>query len=141
MTYAAHDPRLCCSPARGVPAAPATGRSDTETPVPPKQRWSFAGPFGKFDQAQLQRGFKVYREVCQTCQGSLLVPQSGGARRPGFTPAQAAAVAAEYQVQEGDPDGSGEGRTVAAGRPIASRRRSRTTTRRVRVTRCRPTCR
>ena len=38
-----------------------------ETPVPPKHRWSFAGPFGKFDQAQLQRGYKVFAEVCQQC--------------------------------------------------------------------------
>jgi ubiquinol-cytochrome c reductase cytochrome c1 subunit len=29
--------------------------------------WSFAGPFGKFDTAQLQRGYKVYREVCSAC--------------------------------------------------------------------------
>jgi len=29
--------------------------------------WSFDGPFGKYDQAQLQRGFKVYREVCSSC--------------------------------------------------------------------------
>ena len=25
------------------------------------------GPFGRFDQAQLQRGYKVYREVCSSC--------------------------------------------------------------------------
>jgi ubiquinol-cytochrome c reductase cytochrome c1 subunit len=29
--------------------------------------WSFEGPFGKFDTAQLQRGYKVYREVCSAC--------------------------------------------------------------------------
>jgi ubiquinol-cytochrome c reductase cytochrome c1 subunit len=29
--------------------------------------WSFAGPFGKFDTAQIQRGYKVYREVCAAC--------------------------------------------------------------------------
>jgi len=29
--------------------------------------WSFEGPFGKFDAAQLQRGYKVYREVCAAC--------------------------------------------------------------------------
>lgn len=29
--------------------------------------WSFEGPFGKFDEAQLQRGYKVYREVCAAC--------------------------------------------------------------------------
>jgi ubiquinol-cytochrome c reductase cytochrome c1 subunit len=29
--------------------------------------WSFEGPFGKFDQAQLQRGYKVYHDVCSNC--------------------------------------------------------------------------
>lgn len=29
--------------------------------------FSFDGPFGTFDQAQLQRGYKVYREVCAAC--------------------------------------------------------------------------
>ena len=31
------------------------------------QSWSFYGVFGKFDQAQLQRGFQVYKEVCSNC--------------------------------------------------------------------------
>jgi ubiquinol-cytochrome c reductase cytochrome c1 subunit len=30
-------------------------------------KWTFTGPFGKFDAAQLQRGYKVYREVCAAC--------------------------------------------------------------------------
>lgn len=29
--------------------------------------WSFDGPFGTFDRAQLQRGFQVYKEVCSSC--------------------------------------------------------------------------
>jgi ubiquinol-cytochrome c reductase cytochrome c1 subunit len=38
------------------------------TQVEPKDiHWSYEGPFGKFDKAQLQRGFKVYREVCSSC--------------------------------------------------------------------------
>lgn len=32
-----------------------------------RQDWSFSGPFGQFDQGQLQRGFKVYKEVCKGC--------------------------------------------------------------------------
>ena len=40
-----------------------------ETPVPPQLSWSFQGALGKFDRAQLQRGFKVYREVCASCHG------------------------------------------------------------------------
>ena len=31
------------------------------------------GPFGKFDKAQLQRGFQVYKEVCSACHGLSLV--------------------------------------------------------------------
>ena len=34
---------------------------------PEELHWSFDGPFGKFDKAQLQRGYKVYREVCSSC--------------------------------------------------------------------------
>src|SRR5215467_6139921 len=30
-------------------------------------QWSFEGPFGQFDQEQLQRGYKVYHDVCSTC--------------------------------------------------------------------------
>jgi ubiquinol-cytochrome c reductase cytochrome c1 subunit len=29
--------------------------------------WSFEGPFGKFDIEQLQRGYKVYHDVCSSC--------------------------------------------------------------------------
>jgi ubiquinol-cytochrome c reductase cytochrome c1 subunit len=29
--------------------------------------WSFEGPFGKFDTAQVQRGYKVYKDVCAAC--------------------------------------------------------------------------
>jgi ubiquinol-cytochrome c reductase cytochrome c1 subunit len=34
---------------------------------PRELTWSFDGPFGKFDKEQLQRGYKVYREVCSAC--------------------------------------------------------------------------
>ena len=52
--------------------APALA-ADEHAPQPPRVKWSFAGPFGKFDRAQLQRGFKVYREVCQVCHGLKLL--------------------------------------------------------------------
>lgn len=78
-------------------------------PQPPRQNWSFAGPFGMFDRAQLQRGFKIYREVCAGCHAISLVAfrnlaQPGG---PEFTEAQVAALAAEYQVKDG-PNDQGE---------------------------------
>ena len=52
-------------------AAPAV--SAAEAAKPTRQSWSFAGPLGLYDRAQLQRGFKVYREVCAACHGLKLV--------------------------------------------------------------------
>ena len=34
-----------------------------------EQNWPFNGVFGRFDKTALQRGFKVYREVCSACHG------------------------------------------------------------------------
>jgi len=80
-----------------------------ETPIPPRQHWSFAGPFGLYDTAQLQRGFKIYREVCSTCHSMKLLAfrnlaDPGG---PDFTEAQAATIAAGFQVTDG-PNDKGE---------------------------------
>ena len=33
----------------------------------PKHEWSFGGITGTFDKASIQRGYKVYREVCAGC--------------------------------------------------------------------------
>ena len=46
-------------------AGPALAATTQEEPK--DVHWSFEGPFGKFDQVQLQRGYKVYREVCASC--------------------------------------------------------------------------
>ncbi|MGD9839146.1 MAG: cytochrome c1 [Afipia sp.] len=78
-------------------------------PSPPSLKWSFAGPLGKFDQGQLQRGLKVYKEVCAACHGLSFVAfrnlaDPGG---PGYSPAQAAAFASDYKVKDG-PDDKGE---------------------------------
>ena len=49
----------------GLAAAPALADT-TQAPLQ-EQHWSFNGPFGMYDQAQLQRGFKVYAQVCSQC--------------------------------------------------------------------------
>lgn len=36
--------------------------------------FSFEGPFGTYDQHQLQRGLQVYTEVCSACHGMKFVP-------------------------------------------------------------------
>jgi ubiquinol-cytochrome c reductase cytochrome c1 subunit len=44
------------------------------TQAPPKDvHWSFEGPFGHYDQEQLQRGYKVYHEVCSSCHAMSMV--------------------------------------------------------------------
>ena len=88
-------------------AAPAFAAE--ETPTPPPEKWTFSGPFGRFDRAQLQRGFQVYREVCSSCHALKYIyfrnlAQPGG---PEFSEAQVKALAAEYKVQDG-PNDQGE---------------------------------
>lgn len=78
-------------------------------PKPERQSWTFAGPFGTFDKAQVQRGFRVYREVCSNCHSMNLVSfrnlaEEGG---PGFSEGQVKALAAEYKVKDG-PNDAGE---------------------------------
>ena len=47
--------------------------------------FSFEGPFGRYDQAQLQRGLQVYTEVCSACHGLKFVhlPRARRAGRAG----------------------------------------------------------
>ena len=90
----------------GFSAASAIAAGEHEAPVPPKLKWSFAGPFGKWDKGQLQRGFKVYREVCGVCHGLNLLSFRNLADL-GFSEGQVKAIAAEYKVQDG-PNDQGE---------------------------------
>lgn len=52
-------------------AAPALAAT-TQAPLK-DVHWSFEGPFGMYDQEQLQRGYKVYHEVCSACHSMNLV--------------------------------------------------------------------
>ena len=69
--------------------------------------FSFEGPFGKFDQNQLQRGLKIYTEVCAACHGMQYVPirtlgDEGGPHLPAD---QVRAYAAEnYEVFDAELD-------------------------------------
>ena len=72
-------------------------------------RFGFEGPFGTYDRAALQRGFQVYKEVCAACHSLDHIAfhnldEAGG---PGFTEAQAKAIAAGYKIPA-DPNDKGE---------------------------------
>lgn len=96
---------LACGVLMAGTAAHAAG----EGPHVERQQWSFSGPFGQYDKAQLQRGFKVYREVCAACHSMNYVAfrnlaQEGG---PGFSEDEVKALAADYRIEDG-PDDFGE---------------------------------
>ena len=53
--------------ALGLALIAGSAQASTHPLEPKEAQWSFDGPFGRFDKAQLQRGYKVYREVCSAC--------------------------------------------------------------------------
>src|SRR5262249_17455082 len=97
-----------------APAAPAAAQE--EALEPEHHHWHFAGPFGPFDRAALQRGYQVYRQVCSSCHSMKFVAfrhlgQEGGPYfeeafpNPNDNPT-IKALAAEFTVQDG-PDDTG----------------------------------
>lgn len=70
---------------------------------PQQMEWSFAGPFGTYDKAQLQRGLKVYKEVCSACHSMDLVAFRT-LEDLGYSEAQVKAFAAEYTIEDGPND-------------------------------------
>ncbi|MCJ8509515.1 cytochrome c1 [Rhizobium lemnae] len=73
---------------------------------PKNLEWSFAGPFGKYEKGQLQRGLKIYKEVCAACHSMNLVAFRT-LENLGYSEAQVKAFASEYEVQDG-PNDDGE---------------------------------
>lgn len=79
-------------------AALAAGGHAELTNVP----FAHEGPFGKFDQMQLQRGLQVYTEVCSACHGLKFVPirtlsDAGG---PGIPEDQVRAYATQWDITD-----------------------------------------
>ena len=73
--------------------------------------FSFQGPFGKFDEHQLQRGLQVYTEVCSACHGLKFVPirtlsDEGG---PGLPEDQVRAYAKQFTVTDKETGEDREG--------------------------------
>ena len=95
-------------------ATSALAASTKEEPVAPSAPWSFDGPFGTYDQAQLQRGYKVYREVCSSCHSMNLLAfrNLGDKGGPFWDPKYKSsvengyvkAIAKDYQIADIDRD-------------------------------------
>ncbi|MEW7006393.1 cytochrome c1 [Lentilitoribacter sp. EG35] len=89
----------------GVGAASAASEFPIEHPK--ELDWSFAGPFGHYDQGQLQRGLKVYVEVCAACHSMDLVAFRS-LEDLGYSKEQVKSFAAEYKEVPGEPNADGD---------------------------------
>ena len=84
--------------------APATANEWVEHHRPEKNvKFSFDGPFGKFDNQQLQRGYQVYAEVCSACHSMKLV-SFRDLEGIGFSLAQVKAIAKSKDVPSLNPE-------------------------------------
>jgi ubiquinol-cytochrome c reductase cytochrome c1 subunit len=72
----------------------------------PKEHWSWDGLFGTFDQAALQRGFQVYKDVCSACHSMSLLAYRN-LEGIGLNEDQTKDVAASVQITDG-PNDEGE---------------------------------
>ncbi|MFO6446390.1 cytochrome c1 [Erythrobacter sp. NE805] len=68
----------------------------------PAGGFSFDGPFGKWDYAQLQRGYQVYKEVCSACH-SLKFVSFRNLKQLGYSDAEVDAEAKSWTVPGIDP--------------------------------------
>jgi ubiquinol-cytochrome c reductase cytochrome c1 subunit len=71
-----------------------------------KEQWSFQGFFGKFDHAQVRRGFQVYQEVCSACHSMDLLAYRN-LQTIGFSEDEVKSIAESVQVMDG-PNDAGE---------------------------------
>lgn len=85
-------------------AGNAVASDDIEHPK--KVDWSFEGAFGTFDRQSIQRGFKIYKEVCSACH-SVNRLAFRNLRDVGFSEAEVTSLAAGYNVTDG-PNQEGE---------------------------------
>lgn len=65
--------------------------------------FSFEGPFGTYDQMQLQRGLKIYTEVCSACHGLKYVPLRT-LEALGYSEEQVIAYSEQFEVFDSELD-------------------------------------
>ena len=100
---------LLASAGASLAEDPGAEANSNHAPKIAHQSWSFKPPFGTFDNAQLQRGLQVYKEVCSNCHSMQLLSyrnlgEPGG---PEFSPKAVKALASQVQVTDG-PNEKGE---------------------------------
>lgn len=86
----------------------ASGAFAAEGQKPAKSvDFAHEGAFGTFDRQQLQRGYKVYKEVCSACHSMRFISFRNLAEGGIFSEEQVKSLAATFTVQDG-PNDAGE---------------------------------
>jgi ubiquinol-cytochrome c reductase cytochrome c1 subunit len=84
---------IATSPHAADPTLPNADVSEGGFHLEPRDiHFSFDGPFGRYDNRQLQRGFQVYKEVCSACHTMRLVAYKD-LEQIGFTKPEVKALA------------------------------------------------
>ena len=83
-----------------------TSASGSSSGNMPDHKWSFEGITGTFDKAALQRGFKVYKEICSGCHSMRLLYYRD-LIDIGFSEEEVKVIASDYTVIDG-PNDEGE---------------------------------
>ncbi|MFN0113495.1 MAG: cytochrome c1 [Paracoccaceae bacterium] len=92
---------LAFAAASALALSAGAARAENEVTIP-DVAFSFEGPFGRFDEHQLQRGLQVYTEVCAACHGMRYVAiralaEEGG---PHLPEDQVRAYAAAFPIND-----------------------------------------
>jgi ubiquinol-cytochrome c reductase cytochrome c1 subunit len=83
---------------------PPAATAEQEFHLHPKEvDFSFNGPFGKYDNQQLQRGFQVFKEVCSACH-SLKFVAFRDLTEIGYSEAEVKAIAKQWAIKAPDVD-------------------------------------
>ena len=91
-------------------AGAAAWAADGEAAHIERQHWTFSGMLGHFNAAQLQRGFRVYTEICSRCHSVKRLSfrnlvQPGG---PAFPEAGVRSLAADNYKVDAEPNDQGK---------------------------------
>ncbi len=93
-----------------LPVSAAFAAGGDGPPIP-SQEWRFEkgplGALGTYDKAAMQRGYKIYKDVCAACH-SMKHLYFRNLEDLGYNEAQIKNIASEYTVINEDPDEEGE---------------------------------
>ena len=84
--------------------SPAAAFAAGDAPVPPRQKWSFAGPFGKYDRASCSAASRSIARSAASATASTCLSFRNLDRARLLRRRRSKTIAAEYKIQDGPND-------------------------------------